>query len=77
LVDKRGIVLPLLRFFSSNTPSQEYLSFGIPYRVYTTQLYQFIGQCRSRHILGFSIEEIHVVGTRYTLIKQQHRVLGF
>ena len=30
----------------------------------TTQLYQFIGQCRSCYTLGFIIEETHVVGTR-------------
>ena len=32
--------------------------------VSTTQLCQFIGQCRSCYTLGFSIEETHVVGTR-------------
>jgi hypothetical protein len=31
--------------------------------VFTTQLYQFIGQCRSCYNIGFSIEEAHVVGT--------------
>jgi hypothetical protein len=32
--------------------------------VSTTQLYQFIGQCRSCYTLGFRIEETHVVETR-------------
>jgi hypothetical protein len=32
--------------------------------VSTTQLYQFIGQCRSCYTLGFSIEETQVVRTR-------------
>jgi hypothetical protein len=32
--------------------------------VSTSQLYQFIGECRSCYTLGFSIEETHVVGTR-------------
>ena len=32
--------------------------------VSTTQLCQFIGQCRSCYTLRFSIEETHVVGTR-------------
>jgi len=30
----------------------------------TTQLCQFIVQCRSRHTLSLIIEETHVVGTR-------------
>jgi len=34
LVDARGIALPLLSLFPSNTPSQGYLSFGIPHSVY-------------------------------------------
>jgi hypothetical protein len=34
LVDTRGIALPLLSLFPSNTPSQGYLSFGIPHSFY-------------------------------------------
>ena len=46
-----------LVFFPSNTPSRGIcpLEFRI---VYTFQLYQFIGQCRSSPTI---IEEIHVV----------------
>jgi hypothetical protein len=34
LFDTRGIALPLISLFPSNTPSQGYLSFQIPYSVY-------------------------------------------
>jgi hypothetical protein len=51
--------------------------FSLEFRIVsTTQLYQFIGQCRSCYTLGFSIEETLIVGTTLTAIKQQHRVLG-
>jgi hypothetical protein len=43
----------------------------------TTQLYQFIGQCRSRDILSLIIEETHGVWRRYKLIKQNTECKGF